>query len=105
MACVTVAKRGNPPVGGGDLCSFQQATSLFFAARNLRVNCVDSEGVTLALLLQIYVATVTMRTQTCIATMRWIRLVGLIKVYVSFDDILQDKPRLLSILLTLVTPY
>jgi len=44
--------------------------------------------------------------------MGWLRLVGSIKLYVSFakepyerDDILQKRPIILSILLTVATPY
>jgi len=44
--------------------------------------------------------------------MGWLRLVGLIKLYVSFakeiykrDDSLQKRPMILSILLTVATPY
>jgi len=44
--------------------------------------------------------------------MGWLQLVGLIKLYVSFaketykrNDILQKRPIILSILLTVATPY
>jgi len=44
--------------------------------------------------------------------MGWLRVVGSIKLYVSFanetykrDDILQKRPMILSILLTVATPY
>ena len=44
--------------------------------------------------------------------MGWLQLVGSIKIYISFakepfkiDDILQKRPNILSILLTVATPY
>ena len=52
------------------------------------------------------------RMHACIDSMGWLRLVGSIKLQVSFakepykkDDILQKRPMTLSILLTVATPY
>ena len=61
----------------------------------------------------LYVRTIQLyTTASSLILMGWLRLVKTIKLYVSFakephkrDDILHKKPRILSILLTVATPY